>query len=196
MTSAEAREWCSQDAVGLRVDRYDLLRYKQPKQHSFFVQAPEELRLITAFAYHILTFPDAVSFGGGLLWLKRWNIGSPQMASPGWLILESIRRTHGELRSLEVAGAQIFRDSELVELHAFLIQVVAFGWVTDYVASAGRFFLHFKDNRQICFTAESPITLKELRASFQRWNPTDKDPMLEKMASIKSSRRPLRKQSK
>jgi hypothetical protein len=188
MTSAEAREWCSRDAVGLRVGRYDLLRYNKPKQHSFFIKAPEEHRLIATLSYHILTFRDAISFSGGLLSLKRWDIGSPQMVRPGWLILESIRRAHGELRSLEAADAQIFRDSELVELHAFLIQVIAFGWVADYVPSTGRFFLHFKDNRQICFTAESLMTFKELRTSFQRWNPTGKDPMVERMDSIERSR--------
>lgn len=194
ITSAEARKWCSQ-AV-LSVGRYELLRYRRSKEQLFFIEAPEEHRLITALSYHILTFRDAVSFSGGLLWLKRWSIGSPQMVRPGWLILESIRRAHGELRSLETANAQIFRDDEFVELHAFLNQAIAFGWVTDYVPCAGRFFLHFKDNRQICFTAESPATLEELRISFQRWNPTDKDPMLERMASIEKSRKRLSRQPK
>jgi len=194
ITSAEARKWCLQ--AGLQVGRYDLLRYRQSKKHLFFVRAPEEHRLITALSYHILTFRGAVSFSGGLLWLKRWSIGSPQMVRPGWLILESIRRAHGELRSLEAANAQVFRDDEFVELHAFLNQAIAFGWVTDYVPSTGRFFLHFKDNRQICFAAKSPTTLGELRTSFQKWNPTDKDPMVEKMAPIERSRNRLSRQAK
>jgi hypothetical protein len=145
--------------------------------------------MITALAYHILNCGGGESFSGGLLWLQRWDIGSPQMVRPGWLILENIRRAHGELRSLEVAPAQFFRDDELVELHAFLNQAIAFGWVTDFVPCAGHFFLHFKDNRQVRFTAESPVTLKELRTEFQRWKPTDKDPMVEKMISIERARK-------
>lgn len=188
LITVEAREWCSQAAVGLRVSRDGLLRYGQPKEHSFFIQAPEAHRLIAALSYQILTFRNEVSFSGGLLWLKRWDIGSPQLVRPGWLIVESIRRAHGELRSLEAAQAQIFREDELVELHACLIQAIAFGWVSDYVPFAGRFFLHFKDNRQICFMAESPVTMKELHTSFLRWNPTNRDPMVEKMASIERSR--------
>lgn len=189
ITSVEARKWCSQDAVGLRVGRYDLLRYKGSREYMFFITAPEEHRMITALAYHIIAFRGRDSFSGGLLWLKRWEIGSPQMVRPGWLILENIRRAHGELRSLEVAAAHLFRDDELVELHAFLNQAIAFGWVTDYVPFAGNFFIHFKDNRQVCFTAESPVTLKELRAEFQRWKPTDKDPMVEKMISMERARK-------
>ncbi len=196
MTSAEARKWCSQDAVGLRVGQLDSLRYKQAKEHMFFITAPEEHRMITALAYHILTFRGEMSFSGGLLWLQRWEIGSPAMVRPGWLILEDIRRAHGELRSLEVAPAQFFRDDELVELHAFLNQAIAFGWVTDYIPSAGHFFIHFKDNRQVRFTAESPVALKELRAEFQRWKPTDKDPMVEKMISIERARKRARRRPK
>ncbi len=189
MTSAEARKWCSQDAVGLRVGRYDSLSYRRRKEHMFFIAAPEEHRMITALAYHILNCRGERSFSGGLLWLQRWDIGSPQMVRPGWLILENIRRAHGEMRSLEVAPAQFFRDDELVELHAFLNQAIAFGWVTDYVPCAGHFFIHFKDNRQVRFTAESPVTLKELRIEFQRWKPTHKDPTVEKMISIERARK-------
>jgi hypothetical protein len=189
MTSAEARKWCSQDAVGLRVGRYDDLRYKGSTEHKFFITAPEEHRMITALAHKILTFRAAEWFSGGLLWLQRWDIGSPQLARPGWLIVESIRRANGEPRCLEIAPAQLFRDDELLELHAFLNQAIAFGWVTDYIPSVGRFFLHFKDNLQVCFTAESPETLKDLRTEFQRWKPTDKDPMVEKMTSIERERK-------
>jgi hypothetical protein len=196
ITEVEARKWCSQQSVGLRVGRLDFLSYKQSKKHVFFITAPEEHRMITALAYHILNCRGEQSFSGGLLWLQRWDIGSPQMVRPGRLILENIRRAHGELRSLEVAPAQFFRDDELVELHAFLNQAIAFGLVTDYIPCAGHFFVHFKDNRQVCFAAESPVTLKELRAEFQQWNPTDKDPMVERMISIEKERKRERKRRK
>jgi hypothetical protein len=196
ITSAEARKWCSQKTVGLRVGRFDSLRYKQSQEYMFFITAPEEHRMITAFAYHILNGRGEHPFSGGLLWLQRWDIGSPGMVRPGWLIVENIRWTHGELRSLEVAPAQFFRDDELVELHAFLNQTIAFGWVTDYIPCAGHFFIHFKDNRQVCFTAESAVTLEELRAEFQRWKPTDKNPIVERIISIEKSRKQARQRPK
>jgi hypothetical protein len=189
MTSAEAREWCSQDATGLKVTHEDILRYRHPGEHKFFLATPPEHYNFVVLTRAILLFRGEVGFSGGFLWLQRWDIGSPQLVRVGWRILEDIRRAHGESRSLEVAPAQFFRDDELVELHAFLVQAVAFGWLADYVPCAGRFFVHFKTNGQICFIAESAVTLKELRAEFQRWKPTDKDPMVEKMISMERARK-------
>jgi hypothetical protein len=192
LTTEEARKWCSQCSTGLRVTRYDVLRYKHPREHKFCLAAPEEYRMISPLAYHILTFRSEESFAGGFLWLHRWDIGSPQLVRPGWRILEDMRRAHGELRSLEAAPAQSFRVDEIVELHAFLIQVVAFDWVADFIPLVGGFFLHFKDNRQICVAAESSETLKELRTHFQDWNPTDEDPMVVKMAAMEKARKKAR----
>ena|ERR1700682_4247578 len=109
ITEVEARKWCSQKSLGLRVVRFDFLSYKQSK-HVFFITAPEKQRMITALSYHILNCRGEHSFSGGLLWLQRWDIGSPEM-------------------------------------------------------------------------------VRELRAEFQQWNPTDKDPMVEKMISIEKERK-------
>jgi len=188
MTSDEARKWCSQGAIGLTLTRNDTLRYRSPGEHKFFVTAPEEHRDIVFLARHILSFRGEAVFGGGLLWLRRWDIGSPQLVRVGWRILEDIRRAHGESRSLEVAPAQLFRDDEFVELHAFLVQTIAFGWVADYIPSSGGFFAHFKDNRQVRLSAESLETSKEMRSSFHEWNPTHEDPMVAKMALMRKAR--------
>jgi hypothetical protein len=188
MTDEQVRKWCPQ--AGLKATtRFDILRYKQKREHKFFITAPEEHRAILYLARVMLIFRDEVQFSGGLVWLQQWNIGSPPLVSAGWRILEDMRRAHGELRSLEIAPAQSFREDEIVELHAFLIQVIAFGWRADFIPFFGEFFLHFKPNRQICITAKSPKTLKELRDHFQQWNPTDEDPMLVKMAAMAKARR-------
>lgn len=187
MTSDEARKWCSQDALGLKITRDDDLRYKGP-EHKLFIQIPEEHRGIVVLARVLLAFRGEANFSGGMLWLRWWEIGSPQLTRVGWHILEDIRRAHGESRSLEVAPAQLFRDDEFVELQAFLTQVMCFGWVADYVPSASGLFAHFKDNRQVCLSAESSQTLKEMRTSFHDWNPTDQDPMVAKMELIRKAR--------
>jgi hypothetical protein len=187
LTAREAKKWCSQDAKGLHFGDLDSLRYRPSKEHAFFIAAPEEHRRINFLAGQIIAFRDGRSFSGGLLWLRRWDNAS--LVWPGWLILESIRRAHGDERSLEVAPAQLFREDELVALHAWLIQVIAFGWVADYVPSFGDFFVRFKDNRKIRFTAASAVDLKELRTLFKEWNPTDKDPMVEKMRALAHERK-------
>ena len=115
----------------------------------------------------------AVCFGseGGTLAVRNW-------CRLFWEIVEGLRRGHGDGRSLDAAPAQWFRHDELVSLNAFLLQAIAFGWVADYVPASAGFFVHFKDNRQACFTADSADTLKELRTTFGEWNPTDEDPMI------------------
>jgi hypothetical protein len=68
------------------------------------------------------------------------------------------------------------------------VQAIAFGWVTDYIPASGGFFVHLKDNRQVCFTADSAVTLKELRNTFSEWNPTNEDPMVLRMRALEKER--------
>jgi len=180
LTTGEARQWCK--ASELKVDKHDILTYK-PKRYQFFIRAPEEHRRIVVLARSILHCRGEGAFTGGMLWLQRWDIGSPQLTHPGWLILESIRRANGDMRSLERAPAQAFREDELVACHVFLIQTIAYGWVADFV-SATDFFFHFKSNRQICCVTRSERSLKELKTIFREWNPTDQDPMVVKLAAM------------
>lgn len=95
MTSDEARKWCSQKAVGLTLTRDDVLRYKSSGEHRFFVTAPEEHRDIVFVVRDILSFRGEAAFTGGLLWLRRSSIGSPQLVRVGWRILEDIRAHTG-----------------------------------------------------------------------------------------------------
>jgi hypothetical protein len=183
LTIKEARKFCK--GAGLLVTEDGVITYKSTR-HQFFVKAPEEHRRMVVLARTILCGLHENVFSGGLLWLRRWDIGSPQLTQPGWLILESLRRATGEMRSLELAPAQKFREDEFVALHVFLIQSIAYGWVADFIPSTN-FFFHFKDNRQICCRANSANTLQQLRTIFEEWEPTDNDPMLVKLALLESS---------
>jgi len=191
MSREEAAAWCRK--VGPRMTAEGVLQYARAKQYRLFVEAPEEFRLIMRFTRAMLTFRGEASFAGGLLWLRRWDIGSPQFIWLGWKIIEDTRRLHGDLRSLETAPAQIFRDDEFFDLHTFLVQVVGFGWVAEFVSPTGGFFMHFKDNRQVCFNARSPDLLQELRAAFAEWNPTAEDPMVKRLAESERKHRRKRK---
>ena len=178
-----------QEATGLRVTRDGILRYKRSGEYRFFITAPEEHRLILVLARALLCFRGEANFSGGFLWLRRWIIGSPPGVFSGWLILESIRRAHGELRSLEVADAQYFRDDELVEAHVFLIQTIAYGWVADFVPLPDVFSFTSKTIGRSVSRPNPRIHWKELRTAFQRWNPTDEDPMVIKMRSMERMRK-------
>lgn len=183
MTKEEARNWCLQ--AGLEVED-NILRYGVSNERRFFIAAPEEQRRILVFSRAIAAFGGEARFSGGLLWFQRWDIGSPQLVRVGWQIVEDLRRAHGDLQTLDIAPAECFRDDELSQLHAFLLQVIGFGWVADFVPSTRSFFVHFKDDRQVRFTTTSSDTFKDLRTAFSQWNPTDEDPMAARLAELES----------
>ena len=188
MTYDEARSWCRGAEVELTSDGD--LRYPGQSEHKFFVLAPEEFRRIMALTGTIVSFRGEAVFSGGLIWLRRWDIGTSRLARVGWRVIEDVRRAHGDSRSLEVAPAQLFRDDEISELHAFLMLIICFGWVAEFVPAASRdFFIHFKDNRQLCFTAGSAALLEELRVALSEWNPTRQDPMVKRLTELQRARR-------
>ena len=181
MTVEDARSWCL--SAGLKLAEDEWVCYGPSEEHRFFVKAPEEFRRIMAFTL-MLTHRRGAAFSGGLIWLRRWNIGTPQFIRVGWRIIEDIRRAHGDPRSLELAPAQLFRDDEFSEMQAFLMQVIGFGWVAEFVPSTAGFFVHFKDNRQVCFTSQSGDLLNSLRTDFSEWNPTEDDPMVTRLIEL------------
>ena len=169
LTAKEARKYCMQDAAALRVADVGLLRYEGPKEYAFVIKTPLEHRMMVALALTILLYPDVRSFEGGLLWLTRWQVGTNQMVRPGWRIIEDMRRAHGELRSLDIAPAQYFRHDEFVELHAFLIETMAYGWAAYFVVAD--FFINFQESGKIRCVAKKSDTLDKLFSSLQNWNP-------------------------
>jgi hypothetical protein len=169
LTVKEARKYCMQSAVALRVADLGSLFYDGPEEYAFVIETPEEHRMMVTLALAILSYPNVGSFEGGLLWLTRWQIGTNQMVRPGWRIIEDMRRAHGELRSLDIAPAQYFRHDEFVELHAFLIETMAYGWAGFFVAAG--FFINFQESGKIRCVATDVETLDKLFSALQRWNP-------------------------
>jgi hypothetical protein len=179
MNAEQALGW-SKDA-GLTMNEDGLLSYANPNEQRFFIAAPDGFRNMMILVQRMAIFGGEAGFSGGLLWLHRWDIGSPQLVRVGWQIMEDMRRACGDMQSLDIAPAQFFRADELVQLNAFLLHVLGLGLVADFIPASRHFFVHFKDNAQICFTTDEADTFKELRTTFSGWNPTDEDPMLLKI---------------
>ncbi len=171
LTNQEAAGWFSHDDI--KVGELWYPRYRARRQHEFFVAIPAEFRKILSLATKVAT---ARYFAGGCLWLRMWN-GSGDAS--GWRTLEGIRRSHGELRSLEAAPGQLFREDELQDLIAFLAPTMGFGWAAAYKGSASDFIFYFKTSGQIHVMGKSAETLEELRRDFAAWSPTDTDPLVD-----------------
>src|SRR5579884_3053621 len=179
LTTEQALSWCKN--AGLTLNENNLLTYENPNEQHFFIPAPDGFRNIIVLARTIIIFGGEAGFSGGLVWLRRWDIGSPQLVRVGWQIIEDMRRARGDMQSLDIAPAQYFRDDELVPLQAFLLHIIGLGLVADFIPASRHFFMHFKDNAQICFTTDEADTFKQLRTSFSAWSPTDEDPMVLKI---------------
>jgi hypothetical protein len=176
MTIQECRWWCCQESSSLKLTNEDILYYQNEEEPSFIVKHPSQFPRIAALAHDILLLTDASSFEGGLIWLDRWDIGAAALEKPGWRILEDMRRAHGDLRSLEIAPGELFRRDEFVELQAFLILVMAYGWSAYFVPSIGGYFLDFRTSERFFCKAKSPEKLKELFSALKPWEPLEEDP--------------------
>jgi tetratricopeptide (TPR) repeat protein len=184
MTAEEARQYCTQPSVGLAVDEHDFLYYEAPEEHSFFIKHPPEHRRIVALTYDILTVTPLNNFYGGLIWLYGWHLGVNELVRPGWRILEDMRRAHGDPRSLDLAPAQCFRNDEFVELHACLLQVVAYGWPACFLPSGSEFFVEFRSSERAFFYLKEPKMLDELYSKLGSWGPEKEDPLAAHALSI------------
>lgn len=183
-TAKEARWWCTQGGESdLKVSRQDVLSYGKRREHTFRVKNQPEHRSMVSLSYHLLKIQSERGFSGGLIWFHMWHAGSPEWVKPGWRIIEDMRRAHGDLRSLDVAPAQVFRDDEFVELHAFLIQMMAFGWSGYYVPSAEDFFLDFRTSERFFCVAKSAEMLNALYSSLKSWKPAKEVPRFPKAMS-------------
>jgi len=183
-SAKEARWWCAQDGKSdLRLARQDVISYGKRKEQTFRVANPSEHRKMVVLAHEILTIQSERGFSGGLIWFRMWEVGSPELVKPGWKIIEGMRRAQGDLRSLDIAPAQLFREDERVELHAFLIQMMAFGWSGYYVPSAEDFFLDFRTSERFFCVAKSEERLKTLYSSLKSWNPVKEIPRFPKATS-------------
>jgi hypothetical protein len=74
------------------------------------------------------TQSDEALFYGALLWIRLWDIGSPQLEKSGWRLIERMRMGFGEHRPLEAASGHWFRADELVDLAAFTVPCLVYGW--------------------------------------------------------------------
>jgi hypothetical protein len=141
MTDDEVREFTKKNswATGVQVNSSDHLYYDAPEANCITLSYPRTPLRVTYFARVIAmlgTYADEAQFSGALLWLRLWNIGSPQLEKSGWRLIERMRMGFGELRPLGVANGHWFRSDEIADLAAFIVPCFVYGW-DAYVVPSG-----------------------------------------------------------
>ncbi|HEX4007471.1 MAG TPA: hypothetical protein VHX60_14945 [Acidobacteriaceae bacterium] len=171
LTAEEARRWCSQGFGSLRVTNEDLLYYKTRRRFGFEVGVPSDFRRIALLCGDLVNFTFGPDFEGGLLWLKGWEFGVTDIVKVGWRTLESIRRAHGNLQSLEIAPAQVFRADEVIDLHAFLLYTMTYEWAGYLLPRNGGFFLDVRASKRIICNAATEEIDEKLFEHLSKWQP-------------------------
>jgi hypothetical protein len=179
ITSEEARWWSSQESTSLKLTDEDVLYYHSEAEPSFVVKSPLQHRRMVALTYEILMLSDLTTFEGGLVWMRlgQWDVGVTEYVRTGWRIIEDMRRAHGDLRTLDLAPAQLFRRDEFVELHVLLIQVMSYGLGAYFVPCVGDYFLDFQISERFVCKAKSAEKLKELYSALKKWEPSRERPV-------------------
>jgi hypothetical protein len=144
MTDDEVREFVQKNswATGIKIDANDDLFYDSPGADCIEMGFPETPLRATYVARLIsmLGVQDEALFYGALLWIRLWNIGTPQLEKSGWRLIERMRMGFGELRPLGTALGHWFRHDELADLAAFVVPCLVYGWDAYVVpANAGCF---------------------------------------------------------
>jgi hypothetical protein len=175
LTVEEARRWCKQGFGLLRLTKEDLLYYKSRRNSGLMIRTPTEFRRIAVLSHELLSFTGGHDFEGGLLWLKRWDVGVNRIIRVGWRTLEDLRRAHGCVQSLEVAPAQAFRSDEFVEMHAYLLYTMAYEWSGFLLPRNGGFFLDIRTSGKLLCWPESKDVEAKLREHLKGWSPSKED---------------------
>jgi hypothetical protein len=129
-------------ATGIKVAADGNLFYDSPDANCLVMSFPETPLRATYVSRLIsmLGIQEEALFDGALLWVRLWTIGSPQLEKSGWRLIERMRMGFGELRQLGAATGHWFRADELVDLAAFIVPCLVYGWDAYVVpANAGCF---------------------------------------------------------
>jgi hypothetical protein len=127
-----------------------------------------ELRVFTADIMTVLD--ERYNETQKMIHLTEWTLGTEEFDQVGWKACELMRRGYSELRSLEVAPAQVFRFDESIEARAFLLQVFLNQWSAKLFPLTAPFCISI-DEEHLWFELENAETVDYVIGKLRRWNP-------------------------
>lgn len=133
MTDDEVREFEQRHSrnTGRKIDSEGNLFYNSPDANCLVMNFPEtplRATYVSRVISMLGTQGDEAFVYGALLWIRLWNIGSPQLEKSGWRLIERMRMGFGELRPIDTANGHWFRGDEIIDLAAFVLPCLVYGW--------------------------------------------------------------------
>jgi hypothetical protein len=109
------------------------------------------------------------NFGGALIWLHRWEIGSEQIDEAGYMLLDGIRAASRGSIEIASAPAQLFDEKEFVLAYACLVLPMLFQWDAHLVPTCDEFFAFVSHEGRIDLITRDPQTHARLLQRFNAW---------------------------
>ncbi len=180
MDDASAALWCSARSIEMRrTSGLGQMYLSFPTQNRCIaIQTPAAAMRLVALARLLLLASgedqDDSNFDGCLLWLRDWEIGSPELESVGWRVLQCLRGTSGAIASLQAAPASLFSQDEIVDAHVALVQPLTFGWDAYFVSASGQSFGFVSHHDLTYFVARTEGMLQRLcvQLGIGKWQAT------------------------
>lgn len=170
-TDLEARTYCNQEEGVRKVAEDDSIYFESSDEHCFFIQSPSEYRRLGYLCQHLVSWVRGGQFAGGLIWLRRWDVGAEYLKPVGWKVIENQRRANGDTRPLDLAPAQFFSDDEPLDAQVFLMTVLGNGWPGCFVPDGADFIVEFRSSHRLFFYCECEATRDRLMVDLEGFAP-------------------------
>jgi hypothetical protein len=130
----------------------------------------------SGFAYLAGLIPSLVSiehdtnWHGGAVWYQDYDVWDHQNNVQGWTMIERIRAGYGELRPFGKATVNVFRDTDLSILPAFLLAPLMYGWDAYYIPQERGTFASISHDGYWTITTETEVDFIQLQSKLSHYD--------------------------
>lgn len=173
LTDREAVNWCRAWPLHLEFDDENLLNvtWSGPNYCVDISQMPWRDLLCTATSLAFLGARSIEAFSGGLVWVRRTGIASPDWEVVALRALEKFRLGSGEARSIEAAPAHLFRGDEASECAFVLLLVLLAEWDAYFISPSGDWIAFINHDDFITVAAKTLEIGNGMKESLKTWGP-------------------------
>jgi hypothetical protein len=171
LNDLEAIDWCRRGPLHFGFDDEGLLCSPTGGQtyRVDISKMPWRDLLPTATSLAFLGSRSVEGFFGGLVWVRRTGIASPDWEVVILRALERFRLGFGENRSLEAARAHFFRSDESSECSAVLLLVLLAEWDAYFIHSSGDWIAFISHDDHITVVTKTPEVGRDIKESLETW---------------------------
>ncbi len=170
LTKNEIGAWCQDRS--LIFDERGHLDF-QESSHRLSISLEEKPTAVIALARALPLAWDweKIIFDGALFWIKDSRIWGDLSDPVGETIIQRLRSSSGETDSVERRPGHLFKPSELIEMQAYFIIPLLFGWDAYMVPENRDHFVFVSHDQYVDVVSRTTKAHEELLDALEDWNP-------------------------